>query len=63
MAQPTSTDRVRLDRTPSPQRVWGKWTPYASALVAVVLLVTLGTVLVGRQLYKVTSQHAQFNTR
>lgn len=51
------------DKSAGRRRVLGKWSPFASAIIGVVLLVTVGTVLVGMQLYKVTSHQAQFSTR
>lgn len=51
------------DQAPGPRRILGKWSPFASAIIGVVLMVTVGTVLVGMQLYKVTSHQAQFNTK
>lgn len=54
---------VSRDKASGPRRILGKWSPFASAIIGVVLLVTVGTVLVGMQLYKVTSHQAQFNSQ
>ena len=48
---------------PGPRKIWGKWSPMVSAILALVLICTVGTVLVGVQLYEVTGQPTQYNTR
>lgn len=63
MAMPTWTDQHGRAPPVGPRPAWGKWSPFAAAVFAVVLLMTLGTVLVGMELYKVTSHQTQFNTR
>ena len=48
---------------PGAARIRGKLSPLTSAVLALVLLCTVGTVLVGMELYEVTGQPTQFNTR
>lgn len=52
-----------MNRRPAHQRMQGKWSPMAAAILALVLICTVGTVLVGRELFKITGQQTQFNTR
>ncbi len=46
-----------------PRKIWGKWSPMISAILALVLIYAVGTVLVGVQLYEVTGQPTQYNNR
>lgn len=52
-----------MNRRPGQQRMQGKWSPMAAAILALVLICTVGTVLVGRELYKITGQQTHFSTR
>lgn len=52
-----------MNRRADHRRMLGKWSPMASAILALFLVCAVGTVLVGRELYRITGERTAFNTQ